>query len=112
MQAEGRTPALAGERRRARARRCAHRPLPSHPAHPRTHKVKETASFHVAKLAFRDADTRDDLLVLLPTVEDGGGAAARCHMRSLGYMGSFLLAYASAQASGRNLFRRGCMRVL
>ncbi|KAL4439787.1 hypothetical protein ABPG75_002788 [Micractinium tetrahymenae] len=59
--------------------------------------VKETDSFHVAKLAKRDEETRDDILVLLPTVE-GASAGRRCHMRSLGYTGSFLLAYSSAQA--------------
>lgn len=58
-------------------------------------QVRETDSFHVAKLAKRDDRGTDDaILVLLPTVEGGG---ARCHMRSLGYMGSFLLAYSSAQ---------------
>lgn len=63
--------------------------------HPRcTAQVRETDSFHVAKLAKRNKETQDDIIVLLPTVEVAG---QRCHMRSLGYMGSFLLAYSSAQ---------------
>ncbi len=61
-------------------------------------QVRETDSYHVAKVAKIDDETGEDILVLLPTVEGGG---SRCHMRSLGYMGSFLLAYSSAQVGGR-----------
>lgn len=50
----------------------------------------------MAKLAKRDPETHDDILVLLPTVE-GTGGAGHLHMRCLGYMGSFLLQYSSAQ---------------
>jgi hypothetical protein len=57
--------------------------------------VRATDSFHVAKLAREELDSGDHVMVLLPTVEAGAGA--RADMRSLGYMGSFLLQYASAQ---------------
>ena len=69
------------------------RPQPPWPV-----QVKETDSFHVAKVARREEGTEDDIIVLLPTVE---GAGRRCHMRSLGYIGSFLLAYRSAQVGRR-----------
>ncbi|EFN53165.1 expressed protein [Chlorella variabilis] len=61
-------------------------------------QVKETDSYHVARLARRDPDSGDDVLVLLPTVEAGGRAREVVQMRSLGYLGSFLLQYTSAQA--------------
>ncbi|PSC73904.1 hypothetical protein C2E20_2879 [Micractinium conductrix] len=58
--------------------------------------VKETDSFHVARQAKRNEEAGDDEMVLLPALECN--ACATLQMRSLGYMGSFLLQYVSAQA--------------
>jgi len=76
---------------------------PSHPSDPAHPQVKETDSFHVARLARRDEDSGEDILVLLPTVEWSsiGAGEGEVHMRSLGYMGSFLLQYSSAQVRER-----------
>jgi hypothetical protein len=68
-------------------------------------QVKETDSFHLARVSKREDDGVEDILVLLPTVEGTGagggggssGGTVRGHMRTLGYMGSFLLQYTSAQ---------------
>lgn len=67
-------------------------------------QVKETDSFHVARVAKQDDETEEDILVLLPVVE-GAGVGQRRHMRSLGYLGSFLLAYTSAQVGPRGRAR-------
>lgn len=61
-------------------------------------QVKETDSFHLATMAKR-GEQGDDILALLPTVE-GTGKGSRVHMRSLGFMGSFLLQFSSAQVGG------------
>lgn len=60
----------------------------------------------MARLARRDPDSGDDVLVLLPTVEAGGRAREVVQMRSLGYLGSFLLQYTSAQVGASPLCPR------
>lgn len=59
-------------------------------------QVKQTNSYHIAKKAALDQETRESFIVLLPEVQAPPGVS-EVEMRSLGYLGSFLLQYTSAQ---------------
>ncbi|KAL4859072.1 DNA-binding protein SMUBP-2 [Chlorella vulgaris] len=59
-------------------------------------QVMQTDSYHIAITAALDQETRESFIVLLPEVQAPPGVL-EVEMRSLGYLGSFLLQYSSAQ---------------